>query len=233
MSDRPANPARRAPRQRADLVTGAAASLPLAPRRRHVLFGLSAAVLGGLGAGLSACERRAPLALHGVDISGAPYGQHWRLQDQTGAERSPADFRGLIQLFYFGFTQCPDICPATLGHLRQTLTLLGPAANEVRVLFVTVDGQTDRPAVLQEYLKPFGAAFIGLTGSDSALQDVAKDFRVYARRKEGGAGFEHAGFVYAFDRSNRPRVLYGPDATPQAMADDIRLLLKDKGSAIA
>ncbi len=187
--------------------------------QRVPLLAVTAALL------LSACQPEST-PYFGVDIKGAGYGQQWALIDQNGQPRTPADFRGKLQLFYFGFTQCPDICPVTLGHLKSALTLLGPQRDQVRALFVTVDAVTDTPAVLKSYLAGFGPDFIGLTGTQTALAAAAKDFRVYSKRKEGsGASFEHAGFVYLLDRTGAPRLLYGPEATPAGMASDFKRLL--------
>lgn len=165
---------------------------------------------------------------HGVDITGASYGQQWRLQDQDKASRSAQDYRGTWLLVYFGFTQCPDVCPLTLSHLRTALTGLGKDASQVRVLFVTVDAENDTPEVMKTYLEPFGTRFTGLTGDAKALDLAAKDFRVYAARKQNGApggAFEHAGFVYLLDPQGKPRLLYGPDATPENVAEDLRRLI--------
>ena len=178
--------------------------------------------------GLAACHP-AVVPFQGVDIQGAGYGQKWALQDQDGQPRTLADYRGKVLLFYFGFTQCPDICPVTLGHLKSTMGLLGAEATQVRTLFVTVDPDADTAPVLKAYLAGFGPGFVGLTGSPAALDAAAKDFRVYAKRKgeAANAGFEHAGFVYVLDRKGAPRLLYGPEATPAAMAADLKRLLAE------
>jgi len=192
------------------------------------LIRLAGALLFALALGLAAltpaCTPATP-PFHGADLSGADYGQHWQLTDSEGQSRSLADYRGQVLLIYFGFTHCPDICPVTLGHLRDTVKTLGPAAEQVRVLFVTVDAEHDTPAVLHDYLRNFGPRFTGLTGSTAALAAAAKDFKVYAEKK-GEVGFEHAGFVYALDRQGKPRVLYGPDASAGDIAEDVQRLLK-------
>jgi protein SCO1/2 len=168
---------------------------------------------------------------HGADLTGAEYGQHWQLIDDRGKPRTLTDYRGQVLLVYFGFTHCPDVCPATLAHLHSALDLLGADGGQVRALFVTVDADADTPAALHAYLAPFGTQFTGLTGSAEALAAAAKDFKVYAARKADGStggSFEHAGFVYALDGKGRPRVLYDPSSTPQDMADDVRRLLKER-----
>lgn len=177
-----------------------------------------------LTVGLAAACTPATPPFHGADLSGASYGQQWALIDSDQQPRSLANYQGQVLLIYFGFIHCPDICPVTLGHLRDTLQVLGPQADQVRVLFVTVDAEHDTPAALHEYLSGFGPRFTGLTGSAAALAAAAKDFKVYAEKK-GEVNFEHAGFVYAMDRQGKPRILFGPDATPRDMAEDVRRLL--------
>lgn len=180
--------------------------------------------LAVLGLLVTACTP-APPAWHGTDLTGAPYGQAWHLVDQDGHARTQADYRGQVALVYFGFTHCPDVCPTTLNHLKQALARLTPAQQgAVRVLFVTVD-EADTPPVLKAWLAGYGPAFQGLTGNQAALETAAKDFRVYAQRQASGAGFEHAGFVYALDPAGHPRVLYAPDADPAGIAADVTGLL--------
>lgn len=178
--------------------------------------------------GLAACQPAGP-PWHGADLSGADYGQKWALTDDDGKPRTLADYRGKVVLVYFGFTHCPDICPQTLGHLRDVLAILGPGADDVRVLFVTVDAEHDTPEVLHNYVKAIDRRFIGLSGSAPALELAARDFKVYARKKADAPGisFEHAGFVYALDRQGKPRVLFGPEVGAQDMAADTARLLKE------
>ncbi|MDE3010412.1 MAG: SCO family protein [Pseudomonadota bacterium] len=175
---------------------------------------------------LAACQPASP-PFHGADISGAEYGQKWQLNDTEGKPRTLADYHGQVLLVYFGFTHCPDICPVTLGHLQSALQQLGPAAEQVRVLFVTVDAENDTVAALHDYLAHFGPRFIGLTGSADALAAAARDFRVYAQKlgSDKGIAFEHAGFVYALDRQGKPRVLYGPEVPAQDISADLKRLL--------
>lgn len=180
----------------------------------------------GLALALAACSR--PVHWHGADLEGAGYGQAWELTDSDGKPSHLQDYHGQVVLIYFGYTRCPDMCPMTLGHLRDTLAKLDPAeARQVRVLFVTVDPEHDTPAVMREYVANFGPRFTGLTGSQAAVDGAAKAFKVFAEKKGDaqGAPFEHAGFVFALDRTGQTRVLYGPDTPAADMATDIKLLL--------
>ena len=185
---------------------------------------LVAALVAGLL--LAACSPN-QLPFKGADITGSGYGQTWKLIDGTGQQRGVTDYQGKVLLVYFGFTHCPDICPATLGHLKDVLRLLGDKADQTQVLFVTVDAENDTPTALAKYLESFGPHFTGLSGSAAALEAAAKDFRVYAKNTSAGQGvaFEHAGFVYALDRQGKPRVLYGPETPPQDIASDVSRLL--------
>jgi protein SCO1/2 len=182
-----------------------------------------------VAAALPACSPQRP-TFHGADITGSTYGQVWHLLDGTGKTRTLADYRGEVLLVYFGYTHCPDICPATLGNLRTTLGQLGERSSQVRVLFITVDAENDTPLALQTYLLPFGPRFTGLSGSEAALADAARDFKAYAAKKSSaaaGSSFEHAGFVYALDRKGAARILYGPESTPEDITADVRRLLTE------
>jgi len=186
-----------------------------------------------LATALAGCQNK-PLPFHGADIKGAPYGQAWVLTDQTGHTRQAKDFKGHIQLVYFGFTQCPDICPATLQRMQAALDLISPevqAKHTVDIVFITVDPETDTVSTLSEYLKPFGSHVIGLTGTQEEVDAAAKDFKVYAQQSSKTPKmFEHSGFVYVMDTQGRARLLYAPETSAKDIAEDIHNLIAEGGA---
>lgn len=189
--------------------------------------------LGLLAIAVAGCQNK-PIPFHGADIKGAPYGQAWVLTDQTGHTRQAKDFKGHIQLVYFGFTQCPDICPATLQRMQAALDLISPedqAKHALDIVFITVDPETDTVTTLSEYLKPFGTHVIGLTGTQAEVDAAAKDFKVYAQQSSKTPKmFEHSGFIYAMDSQGRARLLYAPETSAEDIAEDIRNLIAEGGA---
>jgi protein SCO1 len=151
------------------------------------------------------------------------------LTDALGRPSGLADFRGQVVLMTFGYTTCPDICPATLALLKQTQIELGSRASSVTVIFVTIDPERDTPARLKEYLRNFDPGFVGLTGSDSEIRSVAHQYRVkYEYRDSGTAAgrlVDHTAFVYLIDQRGQLRYLYPHTSPPDFLAAGVRRLL--------
>ena len=163
-----------------------------------------------------------------VDVTGAGFGRTLELTDHNGKPRTLADFRGKVVTVFFGFTHCPDACPTTLAEMSQVLRELGPDADKVQVLFVTVDPERDTPQVLSQYVPAFHPSFLGLSGDAEATGRTAKEFKVFYQKqplKTGGYSVDHSAGTYVFDREGRLRLFapYGRGAA--AMLHDIRLLL--------
>ncbi|MGK9167948.1 SCO family protein [Inquilinus limosus] len=161
-------------------------------------------------------------------VSGALPGGPFRLTDQTGAILSDADLKGRPFAVFFGFTHCPEICPTTLWEMSQALQVLGPDADRLRMLFVTVDPERDRPEMLQQYLQSFDRRIVGLTGSPEEIAAVAKSYRVYWRRVPTGDGdytMDHSAMVYLMDADGRftELIAYGTPE-PERMAALRRLI---------
>ena len=152
-------------------------------------------------------------------------GGSFSLTDQDGVLRSDKDYRGKYLLVFFGYTYCPDVCPTTLAVMKAALEMMGSRADRVVPLFITVDPKRDTPAKLKEYLSSFGPRFVGLTGDDSAIASVAKEYRVYYRMRpaENGAEYtvDHSGVVYLMDGSGDFVANYALDNSPDSMARDI------------
>jgi protein SCO1 len=196
------------------------------PSRRRLV----AIVLAG--ASLAACDRltgkAGAAAFHSTDITGAEFARHLELPDAEGRLRTLADWKGKVIVVFFGYTQCPDFCPATLSELAQIKKSLGAEGDHVQVVFVTVDPERDTPDVLKAYVANFGSDFVALRGSLEQTAAVAREFKVfYAKvpgKTPGSYSMDHSAASFVFDPSGQVRlyVPYGGD--PKAFAADLRQL---------
>ena len=181
---------------------------------------------------LAACGGAdAPAKFNATDVSGADWGRELNLTDHNGKPRTLADFKGKVVILFFGFTQCPDICPTTLGASAAALNLLGNDADKVQVLFVTLDPARDTPEVLSKYAPAFNPTFLGLYGNEAATAAAAKEFKVFFQKQPGSDGnytIDHTAASYAIDPQGRLRLYIKHGETPEQMAADIKLLLAGK-----
>jgi len=182
--------------------------------------------------GVAACAPTTP-KFRGSDVTGAGYGRDFRLNDPTGKARTLADFRGKVVAIFFGYTQCPDVCPTTLSELAAALKQLGPDAARVQVLFVTVDPERDSPELLSQYVPAFNPTFLGLYGDAAATAATAKEFKVIYQKQPGATPgtytVDHSAGTYLFDPQGRLRVYESFSQGPDAFAHDIGELLKSSG----
>jgi protein SCO1/2 len=167
-----------------------------------------------------------------IDITGGTaFGKDFSLVDPDGKVRTLADFKGKVVVMFFGYTQCPDVCPTTLTEMQQVMTILGPQSDKVQVLFVTVDPQRDTAAILKQYVPAFDPRFLGLRpADDAALEKVAKDFKIYYKRvpgvSSGSYTMDHTAGSYAFDPEGRLRLYIKHAQGPETLAHDLKELLK-------
>ncbi len=186
-------------------------------------------VLGLVAATLAACSPDKP-AFKGVDITGAEYAKDFALTDQNGQLRTLKDFAGKAVVVFFGYTQCPDVCPTTLQELQQVKRLLGADGERLQAIFVTVDPERDTSELLKAYMESFDPAFVALRPGPEQLQALLKDFKIYAKKVEGKTAtsytMDHSAQSYLYDPQGRLRLYSRYGSGPQAMADDLRLLLK-------
>jgi len=167
-----------------------------------------------------------------IDITGSTaFGKDFSLLDPDGNTRTLADFKGKVVVMFFGYTQCPDICPTTLTEMQQVMTLLGPQSNKVQVLFVTVDPERDTAAILKQYVPSFDSRFLGLHPADeAALEKVAKDFKIYYKKvpgkSPGSYTMDHTAGSYAFDPQGRLRLYIKHAQGPEILAHDLKELMK-------
>jgi protein SCO1/2 len=167
-----------------------------------------------------------------IDITGSTaFGKDFSLLDPDGNVRTLADFKGKVVVMFFGYTQCPDICPTTLTEMQQVMSLLGPQSDKVQVVFVTVDPERDTAAILKQYVPSFDSRFLGLRPADeAALEKVAKDFKIYYKKVPGkSAGsytMDHSAGSYAFDPEGRLRLYIKHAQGPETLAHDLKELMK-------
>jgi protein SCO1/2 len=183
---------------------------------------------------LAGCDRAgspsAPkLQFRGVDISGAEYGRKLELPDQDGKPRTLADFKGKVTVVFFGYTQCPDVCPTTMAELAQVKKSLGADGDRVQGVFVTVDPERDKPELLKAYMASFDPGFVALRGTPEQTQATAKEFKVfYARvpgKTEGSYTMDHTAGSYVFDTSGRLRLFVRYGSGAEALTADLKTLL--------
>jgi protein SCO1/2 len=194
------------------------------PRR-----GVRALVLGLAALLLAACEAGGP-KFAASDVTGSAFGRDFALQDPDGRERTLADFRGKAVVLFFGYTQCPDVCPTTLATLAETMKRLGPDADRVQVLFVTVDPERDTAALLRQYVPAFDRRFLGLRGDAAATARTAKEFKVIYEKVPGATPgsytMDHSAGSYVFDPQGRLRLYVANGQGPDVFAHDLRELLR-------
>jgi protein SCO1/2 len=190
--------------------------------RRHLLAAFAATLS-------AACSESKP-QFGGVDVSGADYAKDFRLPDADGKVRTLADFKGRLVAVFFGYTQCPDACPTTMAELAEARKMLGAQGDKLQVVFVTVDPQRDTSQVLKAYMGNFDRTFLALRPDAEQLAQVAKDFKVYYKKAEGGDPknytMDHTASTYVFDTQGRLRLYERYGSGPQALAADFRKLLE-------
>ncbi len=197
---------------------------------RRALLALAAAVA------LAGCDGKLPgsadkPSFKGIDITGAEYARTLALSDADGQPRTLAEFKGKLVVVFFGYTQCPDVCPTTMAELAEVKRSLGADGARVQGIFVTVDPERDTPELLKAYVGSFGPDMLGLRGTPEQTLAAAKEFKVFFAKNEGKTAgsytVDHTAGSYVFDVNGKVRLFtrYGTGA--QALTDDLKLLLKE------
>jgi protein SCO1 len=184
---------------------------------------------------LSACDHKGvPLPktpFANTDITGLDYGKDFSLVDHNGKPRTIADFRGKLVFVFFGYTHCPDICPTTLSDMAGIMKALGPDADKLQVLFITLDPERDTPEVMAGFVPAFHPGFLGLYGDRPATEKVARDFKIFQQRVSGPDGksytIDHTAASYVFDTQGHLRLFVRHGQGGATLLNDLKLLLSE------
>ena len=188
------------------------------------------AIFAGSSSFLVACSPEEKPQFKSIDLTGADYAKDFALTDQNGKLRTLKDFAGKVVIVFFGFTQCPDVCPTSMAELAQIKKAMGTDGDKLQVVFITVDPERDTPELLKAYMGNFDPTFIALRPTMDQLPQVAKDFKIYYKKVEGTTpgsySMDHSAGSYVYDPKGNIRLYsrYGNDS--QGLTSDFRLLLK-------
>ena len=200
--------------------------------KRRLLRSTLLAVLAGGALLLGACSEGGKASFNAIDVTGADYAKDFALTDHNGQARTLKDFQGKIVVMFFGYTQCPDVCPTSMTELAAVKKLLDKDGDKVQGLFVTIDPERDTPEIMKAYMANFDPSFLALyAASPDQLAAVAKDYKVYYKKVEGKTPtsytMDHSAGMYIYDTQGRLRLYSRYGSGAGALADDIRLLLKN------
>ena len=165
-----------------------------------------------------------------IDVTGANYAKSFALKDHTGQERKLTDFKGKVVVVFFGYTQCPDVCPTTMTELVEVKRLLGVNGDKLQAVFITVDPARDTAELLNAYVTNFDPSFVALIPTPEQLVEVAKEFKIYYKKVDGKTPtsytMEHSAGSYIFDGQGQVRLFSRYGSGAQALTQDIAVLLK-------
>lgn len=177
---------------------------------------------------LVACsEKRASFV--NTDITGIDYAKGFSLKDHNGKPVTLESYKGKVVVMFFGFTQCPDVCPTTMAEMAAVMKELGPQAKDVQVLFVTLDPERDTPELLKQYVPAFDPGFVGLYGTPAEIAQTAKEFKVFYKKVPGKDpaqySIDHTAGSYVFDKQGRVRLFLRHAQGAQPVVHDLKQLL--------
>ncbi|MDP1559538.1 MAG: SCO family protein [Nitrosomonas sp.] len=176
-----------------------------------------------------ACESKVEPEFLSTNIAGASFGQDFHLVDHAGTLHSLADFKDKVVVIFFGYTQCPDMCPVTMGLLAEAMKQIGNEAQRVQVIFITLDPARDTPDILEQYVTSFDPNFIGLTGNENTIKATAADFKVHSQKNPAGSDIQsvdHSTGTYLFDTQGKIRLYIRYGEGVELFVHDIKALLK-------
>lgn len=178
---------------------------------------------------LVACQQSGGEKFVNTDVTGLDYAKDFALTDHNGKLRTLGDFKGKAVVMFFGFTQCPDVCPTTMADMANVMKQLGPQADKVQVLFVTIDPARDTQQILSQYVPAFDKRFLGLYGDEVATAKVAKEFKVFYQKvpgkTPGSYTMDHTAGSYVFDPQGHIRLFIKNGQGPDPIVHDLKLLL--------
>ena len=180
---------------------------------------------------LAACSPDKP-QFKSIDLTGADYAKDFVLSDQNGKTRSIKDFAGKVVVVFFGFTQCPDVCPTSMTELAGIKKSLGAEGEKLQAVFISIDPERDTPEILKAYMGNFDPTFLALRPNPEQLAAIAKDFKIYYKKVEGKSptsySMDHSAGNYIYDTQGRLRLYSRYGSGAEGLLSDIRLLLKGK-----
>ena len=193
-------------------------------RRRVLRTALAATLLPSLAA-LAACSKK--VEYHGIDLSQATFATDFKLKDPAGKERTLADFPNKVVMVFFGFTQCPDVCPTALARAVEMRGIMGADADKVQVVFITIDPERDTPEILKAYTEAFDPTFLGLRGDLTETKATADAFKVFYQKVPTGSSYtmDHTSLSYLYDTNGKLRVLLRHEQSAQECVEDIRQVM--------
>jgi protein SCO1/2 len=198
-------------------------------KRSAIQFLAAGALVAGAGGLLSACSEKKP-QFAAVDITGADYAKDFQLADHNGQPRSLKDFKDKVVVLFFGYTQCPDVCPTSMAELAEVKKQLGADGARLQGVFVTVDPERDTPEVLKAYMTNFDPSFLALRGTPEQLAAMAKDYKIYYKKVDGKTPtsytMDHSAASYVYDTQGRLRLYTRYGSGIPALLSDVQLLLK-------
>ena len=197
--------------------------------KRNALKLIAASALSiSAAAVLTACSPDGP-AFRGVNITGADYARDFSLTDHNGQLRSLKDLRGKVVVVFFGFTQCPDVCPTSMQELAEVKAALGADGERLQGIFISVDPERDTLELLKAYMENFDPSFLALRPTPEQLPALAKDFKIYYKKVDGTTptsySMDHSAGSYLYDPQGRLRVYHRYGSGTEALTEDVRLLL--------
>jgi protein SCO1 len=197
--------------------------------KKAAAYAAFSALIGLSGLLLSACSENKP-SFVSIDVTGADYAKDFALKDQNGQPKSIKDFAGKVTVLFFGYTQCPDVCPTSMAELAEVKKLLGKDGDKLQGIFITIDPARDTPEVLKAYMANFDPSFLALIPEPAQLPDLAKNYKVYYKKVDGKTAtsytMDHSAGSFVYDTRGQLRLYtrYGSGVKP--LASDIAQLLK-------
>lgn len=195
--------------------------------KKRFSFALPSCLLFLACLAFSGCGPSQQLSSTAIDLSNAGLADNFRLHDADGHVRTMADFKGKVVMLFFGFTQCPDVCPTALIRAAEVRKKLKDDASRLQVIFVTIDPERDTPTVLKNYTAAFDPSFIGLSGSLEVTRQTADAFKIFYQKVPTGSSYsmDHSAVTYLLDPSGRMRVGLRSSVPGDDIVHDINYLL--------
>jgi protein SCO1/2 len=197
------------------------------PRRSILLAATLALALSGcdkLGLGKPPAPQ-----FKGADITGVDYAKTLALPDVNGQPRTLGDFKGKVTVVFFGYTQCPDVCPTTMAELAQVKKALGPDGDKLQAVFVTIDPERDTPEILKSYMASFDPSFVALRGTVEQTKATAKEFKIFFEKvpgkTEGSYTMDHSAGAFVLDTKGNVRLFERYGAGAEGLTSDIKTLI--------